>query len=223
MKDDHWSLVPSVRRELWQADWGEIGKQLLAFAVFRARMYHWRTGGVHLLPRGIELQDIVQDVIDKTLRGQRRWDPDKGPLVPWLIDQIKSEVDALAKSAAHRREEPLEPDWQLVEVADGAEERAALRADPSLDRPKDPETALTESEASAFAEKRVAELFEAINGDQELQAVVQAIMDGSESQPRHLAQYIGISIEETNNRLKRLRRRALAITKDPQNGQAKGT
>lgn len=223
MKTEDWSLVPSVQRQLWLADWGRIGKGLLAFAVLRARIYYWRTGGVHLLPRGMELQDIVQDVIDKTLRGQRRWDPDKGPLVPWLMDQVKSELDALARSAAHWREESLEPDWQLVEVGDRTEERAELRTDPSLDGRTDPETALIESEAFALAETRVAELFEAINGDQELQAVVQAMMDGSEPQPRHLAEYLGISVEETNNRLKRLRRRALAITKDPQNGQAKGT
>jgi DNA-directed RNA polymerase specialized sigma24 family protein len=224
MGDDDWSLIPSVQRELWQANWGQIGKELLAFAVVRARIYRWRTGGIHLLARGMELQDVVQDVIDKTLRGQRQWKPDKGPLVPWLMDQVKSEIDALAKSAAHRREESLEPDWQDAEGWDRAEEQAVLQKSASYDAPSvEPERILIESEDILSAEKKVGALFEAISSEQELEVVVQAVLDGCEPKPRYLAEHLGVPVEDINNRVKRLRRRAFAIPKDLENGQAKGT
>lgn len=221
MEEDGWSLVPGVQRELWNADWAQIGKELLAFAVYRAKLYRWRSGGLHLLARGMELQDVVQDVIVKTLRGQRKWEPHTGPLVPWLKDQVKSEIDALAKSAAHRREESLEPDWQVVEEGTGPEEQPALQAgrssaDPSVDA----EAVLIEAEDTLSAGKKVGALFDAIDGDQELEEVVQAVLDGCEPKPRYLAEHLGLSVEEINNRVKRLRRRAFGIAKDPKHGQA---
>lgn len=221
MGDDDRSLVPGAQRELWQTDWGQIGKQLLAFAVYWARLYRWHSGGVHLLARGMELQDVVQDVIDKTLRGQRKWNPDRGPLVPWLKDQIKSEIDALAKSAAHRREETLEPDWHLAEEGNGAEEQTARQASASYaEGSMDPEAILVEAEGTISADKTVAALFQALRGDQELEDVVQAVLDGCEPKPRYLAERLGLSVEEINNRVRRLRRRAFGIAKDPEHGQA---
>ena len=44
-----------------------------------------------------------------------------------------------------------------------------------------------------------------------LQKIMDLIMEGVEPEPRSLAAYLGIDVAEVNNRLKRLRRRALQI------------
>ena len=144
------------------------------------------------LAPGISLADVVQRVIEKTLSGERQWDPTKGPLVPWLKDQIKSVLDALAKSAPHRHE------TQALAGEDKAERVGIGAASP----PPNPEEQLLQAE-------RVNTLFQAVSGEQELEEVLEAVMNGCEPKPRYLAAELGVPVENINNRLKRLRRRVL--------------
>ena len=57
--------------------------------------------------------------------------------------------------------------------------------------------------------ERVNALFQAVSGEQELEEVLEAIMNGCEPKPRYLAAELGVPVEDINNRLKRLRRRVL--------------
>lgn len=89
---------------LSKADWKVIGEKLTAFAAFRAWNYKWKHGGNLGLAAGQTAEDIAQEVIVKTIEGTRNWDPQRGPLMPWLYEQAKSLIDHLYQSKAHRYE-----------------------------------------------------------------------------------------------------------------------
>jgi DNA-directed RNA polymerase specialized sigma24 family protein len=185
---------------------------LLAYTIWRARIYRWSGDGNHLLAQGLSAEDIVQRVIEKTLTGQRKWDPNKGELLPWLRDQVNSELDGLVKSAAHRYEMVLESDDSSGgDVRDKIEYRAVEDGILGSVRPPNPENLLIEGEGSDL----VSALFQAVDGDLELEEVLNAVMDGCELKPRHLAEMLGVPKQNINNRLKRLRRR-VALVKDVQ-------
>ncbi len=57
--------------------------------------------------------------------------------------------------------------------------------------------------------ERANELFQAVSGEQELEEVLEAVMNGCAHTPRHLAAELDVPIQDINNRLKRIRRRAL--------------
>ena len=111
--------------------------------------------------------------------------------MPWLKDQIKSVIDALATSAASRRE------VLAVERDEEEQEEKALAVQPA------------NQEKILLVAERINTLFNAVSDDRELEEVVEAIMDGCEPTPRHLSAELHVSIQDVNNRLKRLRRRAL--------------
>lgn len=124
---------------------------MLAFAIWWADRYRWRSGSPDILPKGFELPDVVQHVILQTINFERNWDPEKGELLPWLKDQVKSVIDALAKSEPHRKEAyfSIDDENSLTEK----EEQIALQVDQSdnLDR-LTPEEALLSRE---FEEERI--------------------------------------------------------------------
>jgi hypothetical protein len=151
------------------------------------------------LAAGQSLEDVVQHVIEKTISGERHWNPARGPLVPWLKDQVKSVIDALANAAVTRHQTQA-PEWDRIE---GFVEGPG--ASPSLS----PEAILLEKEAAAQAAERADVLFQAVNNELELEAVISAILNGCEPKPRYLAAELGVSLEDINNRLRRLRHRAM--------------
>lgn len=178
------SLDSETFRKLCGADWGTIGAELLAFAAWRAKNYQWYSGQGRELAPGISLEDIIQEVIAKTISGKRHWDPARGPLVPWLKDVVKSEVDNKANSAPNRYEK------QALEGK--GEEKRPQASD--LRRPPNPEVS-----------ERVQDLMRAVNGEPELKEVLEAVMDGCEPTPRHLAAELDVPIEEMRDRVKKLR------------------
>ena len=156
------------------------------------KLYRWQSGRHIEFAPGSTPEDVIQRVIEKTLSGERRWDPTKGPLVPWLKDQVKSVIDALATSAPSRRE------VLAVERDEEDQEEKELAVQP------------TTQEKKLLTAERVNALFQAVSDDRELEEVVEAIMNGCEPTPRHLAAELNVSVQDINNRLKRIRRRALS-------------
>jgi len=175
---------------------------------------------------GKTLEDVVQQVILKTIAGRRKWDPNKGDLVPWLKMQIVSVLDALAKSAPHRYE-VLMNDEENQEVLQDKKEYNASRIDPDSRASQDPELIAIEQEEihakERDAELKIDALFRAVAGEAELEEILDAIMSGCDERPRYLAEELNISVEEVYNRKKRLRRRALTITKDFHNEKAESS
>jgi DNA-directed RNA polymerase specialized sigma24 family protein len=207
-------LTPETFQQLKETDWGAVGQELLAFAIQRIQDYKWGTYNWQELPKGNTPEDIVQHIIEKTLTDKRHWDPHKGPLVPWLKDQVKSVVDALYNSAACRREIPAPTDADEDDSDDfRSSQRLALDSFASPAN-ANPENILLEKEEAEWAAKRINALFAAVEGEPELQQVLSAMIDGCEPKPRYIATEIGVSIPEVNNRLKRIRRHALKPEKE---------
>lgn len=186
---------------------------MLSFALWWASRYRWSYGSPEILPQGYELADVVQRIILQTINGERNWDPDKGELLPWLKDQIKSVIDALAKSASHRKESSLFSD------NDGLIEREKIIAkeiNPSENHDRmSPEEFFIyleqEQERSERASNKSSALFYAVEGDTELEEILEAVMDGVELKARFLAEKLEVPVEDIYNRLKRLRRKAMSI------------
>ena len=203
-------MTPEIYQLLKNTDWDVVGKQLLAFTIWRVQNYRWGTYSRWELPQGKTPEDIVQQVIEKTLSGKRHWDPQEGPLLPWLKDQVKSIVDALFQSAAHRHEVQIPEDEDTHESLDSIppqQQTTENFATPILD----PEINLMEKEEAEWTAKNVNALFAALSGEPELQQVLTAMLDGCEPKPRFLAKELGVSVSEINNRLKRLRRHAMKL------------
>ncbi|HOU12774.1 MAG TPA: hypothetical protein PKZ84_06630 [Anaerolineae bacterium] len=192
---------------LQQAGWDTIGKKLLAFTVWRAQNYRWRRGDGFELVVGKTCEDIVQEVILKTLNGDRHWDPNKGELLPWLKDQIKSELDHFAKSTAHRYEKPI-PQDENQEDDTGMLDCLAQIHNSINTSISEPEQAIVDTEDRAGIKQQVNALFEIVDGVPELEQILEAVIDGCEPKPRELADWLSISVQEVNNRLKRIRRQA---------------
>lgn len=197
-----------IRRRLLAADWGEIGPILLGVAINWAQRYptlRYAEGGD--LALGKACDDIVQDVIVKTLGRQRRWDPERGELLPWLKEVVKSEVDHLAKKKASHREVRIDQDGEdLASRLERIDVVGAFGRKPA----GNPERVLARQE-------RVREQYEAVytlvDGDEELEELVLAIeclIDESKAleEPRRqeIASVLGISVSEVTNRKKRLKR-----------------
>jgi RNA polymerase sigma factor (sigma-70 family) len=181
---------------LREADWSVIRRDLLVHATWRARCYRWNRGGNLDLAEGYTVEDVVQEVIMKALSGIRRWDPEKGQLLPWLQAQSRSIMDALAKSASHQREVSIPETESFASVQ-------------SLD----PLEIVLEEETETQVRQKVEALFQAVDGEPELREVLQVIMDGCQLWPRHIASELGVPVREVDNRLKRLRRRAAQLSK----------
>ncbi|MCZ7570770.1 MAG: hypothetical protein M5U01_19595 [Ardenticatenaceae bacterium] len=208
-------MDPEVLRQLQTADWATLGKQMLGFAVWWSQYYEWRSGTNQHLPKGNTLADIVQQVIGKTLDGRRQWDPAKGPLKPWLMNQVKSELDALAKSATHLHELSfLEEESEEETYSPTPHEYIE---DVTLDDTYryNPERVLIEKEEQERVKRRADALIQAASEDPELEEVFQAVADGCKPQARYLAKQLGTSPQDIYNRMKRLRRRASAIKESP--------
>lgn len=212
-----------IRKDIYDrlqaADWSVIIKNLMAFAIWFARNnYGWWDPSSDQLPKGMKFEDIVQLVILKTIDGRRQWDPAKGSLEPWLKDQIKSELDALYKSAAHWRES------HSVEVEEGGDGSETLltrrgRAD-GRDVPHAPsaEDEVIEREEEAIAAKVLGAIYEKTAGQAELEDMISAMIGGCEPKPQALADALGVEVTEINNRQKRLKRRAMEARRELENG-----
>jgi RNA polymerase sigma factor (sigma-70 family) len=201
------TLDPETYRLLHEQDWDAIGRKLAAFAMFWARNYEWRRGGTWELAAGETIADIVQEVIVKTIEGRRKWDPHKGALVPWLKDQVKSEIDHLCHSRRHKYEVPIPENEGGEELTDRVEHYAFRQSSRDTTLIQDPEEIVLKQEE---IRQREDALFQAADGDPQLEEILSAATE-CEPRPRYLAAVIGVPVSDVNNRLKRLRRRALKL------------
>ena len=187
-------LDQETLRLFLEAEWSTIYRTLLAHTVWQARRYRWSCSGHLDLAAGYTVEDVVQEVIVRALCGTRRWDPERGQLLPWLESQARSIIDALVKSASHRHE---------VHTSEVGGFDFAQSANPLI--------ILEKREAEVQNQERVQALFQIVEGEPELSEILQVILDGCEPWPRYIALALDISVREVDNRLKRLRRRALRV------------
>jgi DNA-directed RNA polymerase specialized sigma24 family protein len=101
---DHQALVAALR----DADWAELLPRLTAYATYRL----WRVGwaeGRDAAPATAQVQDVVNEAIDRCLTGDRKWNPAVN-LETFLRGVVKSVISTAKKSDGRRKEQPLGAD-----------------------------------------------------------------------------------------------------------------
>ena len=199
-------------KELLRVDWAETGMKLAAYAAFRSRNLSWRTGSYVALAKGLMPDDIAAQAIVSVIGGERKWEPERGPLLPFLKRVVDSLLNHLAVSSDNQRIERLSQDDCLTY----GDERSALQdgdKDSWPPRPADFD-ANGVPEFGFDADDRIDRLAEAAKGTPELAEVLNAILEFNEARPRLIALRIGKPVNHVNNCLKRLRRLALKISTD---------
>ena len=201
-----------VVKQLLGVDWRETGMKLAAYAAFRSRNLSWRTGSEVALAKGLMPDDIAAQAIVSVIGGERTWEPERGPLLPFLKRVVDSLLNHLALSADNRRIERLSPDdmspygaEQIAFQDNGEGPWQRLAAD---------FTTAEVPESACHADEKIERLVEVAKGAPELAEVLNAILDFDEARPRLIALRIGKPVNHVNNCLKRLRRLALKISTD---------
>ena len=193
---------------LEEADWGRIGKELLAFAANWSRKYPSLGYGEdpRFLVLGVSYEDVIQDVVAKAFSGTRKWDPDKVELVPWLKMHIKSIIDALAKSKAANQETTLLGRCEENEVGSNLDNDSSFltHQDSNVQMATSPEDIMLRKEK---IEQDIQFIYDAVKGDEELELIVMAIQCGCSPQPRFLAEELNLPIDDVYQQVRRLRRR----------------
>jgi hypothetical protein len=194
-----------IWRQLQETNWSEVGKELLGFAIWWKQRTEGYRGREIILSEGRNLEDVVQHVIEKTFQGDRKWDPEKGELIPWLKDQVKSVISAWSNSASVRHEISL-PEDEPIENQGSTNQKYLQDYEDSLY--PNPEVLILEKEEVESIKSRVDALFYVVSDDPLLEEILEAIIQGCEPKPRLLAETLKCDIQDINNRIKRLRRLA---------------
>lgn len=201
-------MNPKTFQLLQEADWPTIYKKLILYAEERIHKYR----NSNILPLGYSVEDIVQDVIIKTLSGQRTWDPSRGQLLPTLKAQIKSEIDHLYNRKASKSEISFS---SFVKNEQESDNSTFVRSPRFRDEQtyNHPEKTFLAKEHQQEQIQRYQKFLQLTETQPELQEVVIAmyllIENGSEPKPRNIAEYLDISVKQVYNRLKRLKRLVL--------------
>lgn len=106
-------------KSLTDEEWKRIYIKLTQFAYYRVAFYRWKTAK-DSLPLGYQIEDLVLNAIEKTLKGMnsptvrikgmRKWNSQNCPdLLSFLMGVIRSDIDALAKRSEHQLTEYLYP------------------------------------------------------------------------------------------------------------------
>jgi len=159
-------------------------KRLYAYAYW----YDSFTG--RRLPPAWEPEDVVHEAINRLLSGERSWDSIRFPdITVALRGIIKSLFSHLPKLEYYRqRANPTDDDGMPVDVDElnvGQEEAVSREIE--------------------YSEIRK-QIESAIGDDQAAMEVYFAIIDGY-TKPREIAEFLGIPVDEVNNRFRRLRRK----------------
>ena len=175
-----------VQRELRRVDWADIGIRLTAYATWKARNLRWRTGRADVLAGGKTPEDLAAEAILKVLAGERAWDPARGPLLPYLHGVVDSLMNHLAASPDNRIQET----WSDAHGESAGQPESTTDPEERIDRLRD---ALLDGQQHA------------------LLAVLDAVAAHVEPKPQAIAQHLGTTVADVNNRLKRLRRFAQQV------------
>jgi RNA polymerase sigma factor (sigma-70 family) len=144
---------------------------------------------------GLSVLDFVSNVFLEYLEGRLAYDADRGALFSLLARALRNDIIDALRKAPHSREEAR----SLL-----PRENMSENQPPSLDempiRGVDIDQLLSEV---CYRERMLA----AFAGEPELARVVRAIFDSDHAKPREIAETLGISVAEFQNRKKRLRRR----------------
>lgn len=191
----------------------------MAFTEWVIQGKNWNS---NILPKGQTAESIVRDVIAKTFGEERNWDPERGELLMWLKWVIRSEISHLAESASNKSDVRLDhlsgndPAMDRIEYEIGRQSHIRQQV-------ASPEETIiaseVEEEVKAYTSLKIDWLLEACAGRPELEEIVYAISGGKcPAKPQALSEYLGKPINDINQHLRALRRRASKIRIEAKNG-----
>jgi DNA-directed RNA polymerase specialized sigma24 family protein len=161
-------------------DWRDVCRRLTAYATLLFR------GDNVMQGTGTSPVDLVQNVIEQVMRGKIEYDG-KRPLLPLLKKALFRDFLDLKKSAPRRTTTILEPhegpEGELVGGLDSLDHHS--HAEPDV----------------LFRQA----VYEAIGDDGDLKDYVSAFFDFGLSKPRDIAELLGTTTTDVENRRKRLR------------------
>lgn len=190
-------------RELSDEDYDE----LVWFADWRVQYLQ----KINALPESSSAPDFVQSALLEAIKGKRKYDPARGELVPWLKSQIRSLIwnarDYHRRRPESRYPESDDPEYVEDKLSFQAVEDGVFGDSIGIN----PEDIIIAKEEEEEAGKVVGELYQTIQGEPELEGIIDALLNGCEPKPRYLATELGVSVQEVHNRVNKLRRRFLRL------------
>jgi len=207
-----------------QADWDDIYPRAIKYALSKLS---FRSGSPRKgNPEQDEAECLVNEAIKKIIescaekksegptKGIRKWDPERGPLLDYLISVIRSDISHLYESqeykltsrlpvSSHHDDdiEPIETE-ELLNKAHNLDNHAAYIGP---DSPQLADDALIEKETCNY-------LLEVVKGDDELENVVLCMLYGF-SKNRDISEQLRVEVRDINNAKKRLRRAYQGVLK----------
>ncbi len=173
-------------------DFRELFKGLLAHVVSHMGLYPWPGNS---FPTGVTPEDIAIEIIEKTLKGDRNWDPSKIDLKTYLHGQVRSLV-------SHFWEEQKEKPG-IYNLSEGIKNDFIAGSRMRLSE-YNPETLMLHKSQES---EKINIILEAVSDDSELSAMFEAIIEGCGTKPKDIAEWLGMDINEVYNINRRLARR----------------
>jgi hypothetical protein len=183
---------------------------LAGYAAFRARNYWWRSGNQQDLAKGMHLKDVVQEAVARVLQESRRFDANRGALLPYLKGVIDSIISNLADSIDNRSQSRF-PEY-------GSSEPESIDRLRLMGLGIDPNEWFGETENQSvearmsheeLSEPQIVALVQAID-DAELRTLFNAIREVG-GKPADIAHYLGISKVKVYDGIRRLRKLAFRV------------
>ncbi len=180
-------------------DWKRISIELEEYAIYKAKRLYWKSG-YRDLPQGKTPEDVAYEAIEKTLSGERNWNPDKNPdILSFLKSVVDSLIYHLVQSTNHKVVDPLpiNPD-------------GGIREDKIPNVPPDQEKYLLAEERERKLAKTILEL---TTGDSGLEAIMEAIMEGC-IKAKNIAEASNMDVKHVYGLIRKLKLRVLKLDID---------
>lgn len=174
-------MAAGQQHPLAGTDWADLLRRLLVYAISLYRTDRVMPG------TGTSPEDLAGTVIVELLQGKIRYDG-RRPLLPLLKKALYRDFLDLKKSAPRRT-------TVILEATENDEGKTIGGLD-SLPAPEEPPADVLFREA----------VYEAVGDDQDLRDFACAVLECGASKPTDVASLIGTSVDEVENRRKRLRR-----------------
>lgn len=188
--------------------------QLGRYALRESNRLRWRTGDSVELPGGETVDSIVSLALEKTLSGDRRWNPTAKPNIQeYLMDVIDSLLSHLATGKDNRLfvtassaaidlvESGRTPSSQGRQIESDWLARSGIS----------PEDAVSKNEEEKLHERAIELLLASSKDDSVLVRVVEAMLLGNDKADR-IASATGLNTREVYNAMKRLDRKAAQVS-----------
>jgi DNA-directed RNA polymerase specialized sigma24 family protein len=178
-------------------DFGELAVRLASYGL--RTFAEFGLGGQNATVPGVGLsvEDFVWNVLSEYAEGALAYEADRGALFSLLARALRNDIIDALRKAAHSREEARSPLPRENKSGNGP---------PALDELP---TLRTDIDTVLAEDSYRARLLAAFADEPELAEVVRVVLELDLAKPREIAQALGISVADYQNRKKRLRRRLI--------------